>query len=116
MNMTRDEMRLRSRNQESLARALGGIGPDYDYSMIKKLDERNHGTDAGKLPWHPTFSDESEYSSPMRDIGGHWGKTIDGRTTYAPSQIMIDRGNTAGLAEYMQNVEPGVKLLPLRRR
>ena len=111
--MTKEERNLRDGNQELLARGLAGSGVDYDYSKIKKTDkqdERGHSTDSGKLPWHPTFSDQSEYSSSL-DRGGHWGKTVDGKDTYTPSQTMIDRGNTAGLAQYMKDAEPNVRLI-----
>jgi len=114
MERTRTEQELTIGNQEGLARLLGGIGPDYDYSQIGKLDSRGHGSDIGKLPWHPTFSNQSNYAS-MRDGGGQWGREVNSEgmivDSYMPSQQMVDRGNTAGLADYMRRIEPGVMLV-----
>jgi len=91
-------------NPDTTARALGWIGPDYDYRYIGKLDNRGHGGDGGKLPWHPTFSKGSVYSEG-NVIGGDW---VDGG--FVPSLWMLQSGNTKGLADYMKEVEPGLRL------
>lgn len=50
---------------------------DYDYDLRgaflagEKPDKYGHMTDKYKKPWHPTFSDESVYSTPEAP-GGHW--------------------------------------------
>ena len=100
-------------NQEMLAQAIGGIGPDYDYSKMGNRDNRGHGTDAGKLPWHPTFSNQSYYSS-LANPGGQWkeGYNSKGMKTqsYTPSVQSVRNGNTQGLERYMKEVEPSVIL------
>ena len=93
-------------NSDKLARLLGIIGPDYDYSKTSGIDSRGHSTDLGKLPWHPTFSQESAYSSP-EFIGGVWNQNGN----YTPSLDMINAGFTHGLGRYMRRVEPNSKLL-----
>ena len=116
-NMTAD-------NLDVLARAIGGIGPDYDYGLAAKLtpNSRDHLSDIGKLPWHPTFSDESAYSRKGAEHyaktakefadaqklpeGGHWTGN-----NYRPSIQMVRDGRTKGLAAYMAQVEPDSKLL-----
>ena len=91
---------------EDFARKFGKIGQDYDYSKIGKLDYRGHGTDKGKLPWHPTFSNESEYSG-SNFTGGVW----DRNGNYTPSMDMIKSGQTAGLQKYFNKYEKESKLL-----
>lgn len=90
------------------ARKSGGIGPDYDYSKDQSVDGRGHNSDAGKLPNHPTFSDQSDYANE-KTPGGHWGNK-NGKDTYTPSVQMVTDGRAAGLGRYMKRVEPRVKL------
>ena len=105
---------LELKNNEAIARVTNGIGPDYDYSKTGKLDGRGHSSDTGKLPWHPTFSTQSEYST-KDNPGGTWGEKYnsEGRLvqTYIPSHEMIRSNNTVGLAEYMADQERGTELL-----
>ena len=94
---------------DKIAEITKGIGPDYDYSLVsRKAGE--HGSDVGKLPNHPTFSNQSAYHTAETQ-GGTWGKDADGRDTYTPSQQMVQQGKTEGLASYMAKVEPNVVLL-----
>ena len=104
-------------DRDKLARLLKGIGPDYDYGAYERAfnakevaNANEHYSDIGKLPNHPTFSNESAYSTPEYP-GGIWGKDINGRATFTPSPQMINSGATDGLASYMQRVEPNVKLV-----
>ncbi len=96
------------------AEMRGTVGPDYDYSKASVFKSANgHSSDVGKLPNHPTFSTESEYSNGQTP-GGRWGSTVvNGQevSTYTPSPWMVQNGNTEGLANYMTRHEPGVKLL-----
>ena len=57
---------------DDYAKEHGGLGPNYVYPAPKDqvYDSRKHTTDKGKLPWHPTFSDESDYADMA--ISGHW--------------------------------------------
>ena len=88
---------------------------DYDYAVAgilgKLANDRSgnvHGSDVGKLPNHPTFSDQSIYSSDKHP-GGVW-REEDGKVSYTPSLNMVQSGNMPGLAEYMSRFEPGVQL------
>lgn len=60
---------------------------DYDYDLRGAWlngdlpDQNYHMTDKWKKPWHPTFSNESVYSTPQAP-GGHWdGDTFIPSTT-----------------------------------
>lgn len=94
---------------EENAKISGSIYKDYDYGKSNLIQAANgHYSDSGKLPWHPTFSTESAYSTPEFK-GGEW-KEIDGKMTYTPSEDMIKAGTTNGLVEYMRTREPDVEL------
>lgn len=101
--------------REDLAKRTGSWGRDYDYGKSDMIQAANgHYSDSGKLPWHPTFSTESAYSSPEFK-GGTWTKdhgqnTMYPKLIYTPSQDMIKAGTTEGLIEYMQKNEPDVEL------
>lgn len=100
--------RLSEGERDNLARETKGIGPDYDYSYAKEEPDGNgHYSDIGKLPNHPTFSNQSAYSTPEYP-GGTWDEI---KKTFTPSPQMINSGATNGLATYMQRVEPNVKLV-----
>jgi hypothetical protein len=90
---------------EENGRLSNGLGVDYDYSRSGSVDNRGHSSDAGKLPWHPTFSTQSDYSTP-RDPGGRWSRDVFGET-FTPS------AKQQGLAfqEYMNEVEPNVRIV-----
>ena len=50
-------------------RYLSGQTGDYDYQAaylngVDRNSQTNHFTDAYKMPWHPTFSNESNYYKP----------------------------------------------------
>lgn len=99
----------RSKERDDLAKQTRNWSGDYDYGKSDMIQAANgHYSDSGKLPWHPTFSTESEYSSPEFK-GGEW-KEIDGKMTYTPSEDMIKAGTTKGLVDYMRTREPGVEL------
>jgi len=107
--------RLANRNTEDIARHTDGMGLDYDYGLAAKaivegkakgLADNGHSTDVGKLPWHPTFSQESGYSN-SKTPGGVWDKYGN----YRPSVQMATDGRVRGLSEYFREVEPNGKLL-----
>jgi hypothetical protein len=85
------------------------MGFDYDYSkdapVARAFAPRGHSSDAGKLPWHPTFSDESLYSN-TKNPGGHWGYDVFGNT-FTPSKKQ--RGSA--FEEYMMENEPNVRII-----
>ena len=99
----------KSKIRHDLAKQTGSWFGDYDYGKSDKVQAANgHYSDIGKLPWHPTFSTESAYSSPVFK-GGTWAED-NGKTIYTPSEDMIKAGTTKGLEEYMRTREPGVEL------
>ena len=94
---------------DNVAEITNGLGPDYDYSLASR-NGNEHASDVGKLPNHPTFSNQSAYHS-IENQGGVWGKDVNGRDTYTPSVQMVQQGKTAGLAGYMASREPNTVLL-----
>jgi len=92
-------------NPELIAKITGGIYGDYDYSAGNQASINGHYSDKGKLPNHPTFSNESMYSSDKYS-GGQWSQDKKGRDVFTPSVDMVQGGATDGLAEYFKKVEP----------
>ena len=108
----------KSKIRDDLAKQTNSWSGDYDYGKSDKIQAANgHYSDSGKLPWHPTFSTESAYSSPEFK-GGTWTEDHGPNTmynpnpkvTYTPSEDMIKAGTTKGLEEYMRTREPDVEL------
>jgi len=101
MNGLADELAVV--NADRLAKVLGGISGDYDYSQGGEANAMGHYTDKGKMPWHPTFSNESVYSN-ADNAGGEWYTTDEGKWKFVPSQQqVVEPGYAAMLAEYYQN-------------
>ena len=108
----------RSKERDDLAKQTGSWSGDYDYGKSDMIQAANgHYSDSGKLPWHPTFSTESAYSTPQfkgvtwtEDHGENTMYNPNPKVTYTPSEDMIKAGTTNGLAEYMKTREPGVEL------
>lgn len=98
---------------ELQAKLFNSIGQDYDYGLANAQDARGHYTDTGKLPWHPTFSNESSYSTPEQ-TGGAWSRTVNGVGVevdkFVPSQYMMQNNNVGNLGEYFNHVEPNAIL------
>jgi hypothetical protein len=103
--------------QYKLAKYLGGSGMhgdsgDYvDLGNMKFDAYTGHGGDAGKLPWHPTFSNQSAFSTnfvngePIFGMaeGGKWTSDNRGDTFY-PSQWQMSRpGYQRELQRYFDN-------------
>lgn len=71
---------------------------DYDYDLRGawldgvEPDEQQHMPDTYKKPWHPTFSEESIYSSPQTQ-GGSWNGD-----TFTPSAF---NGYMQGMSKYV---------------
>ena len=111
-------IRSTSKERDDLAKKTGSWSGDYDYGKSDMIQASNgHYSDSGKLPWHPTFSTESEYSSP-EFRGGTWSRQTEpndvfdtyGKDVYTPSEDMIKAGTTKGLVDYMQTREPNAIL------
>lgn len=96
-------------NPELMAKITGGIYKDYDYGADGTADVRGHYSDKGKLPNHPTFSDESMYSGD-KYRGGVWSTDDRGNDVFTPSVDMINSGATRGLADYFRRVEPNARV------
>ena len=100
-----------SKAREDLAKQTGSWFGDYDYGKSDQIQAANgHYSDSGKLPWHPTFSTESAYSTPEFK-GGTWSQDSNGRHIYSPSEDMINSGYTKGLGKYFSAVEPDNSLV-----
>jgi hypothetical protein len=96
-----DTMRL----WDDAARKTKGMGPNYDYgASTRGLDLRGHGGDEGKLPNHPTFSNESIYADSNIGLGGgSWTIGKDEIGTFTQSRRQIANGNTRKLQWMMDN-------------
>lgn len=98
------------------AAALGSRGNTYDYDLRGAYkagagqSENGHFTDEFKKPNHPTFSDQSKYSSEETP-GGKWGRQQDGSWTFTPSDTSIALHGRENLQQYFQRVEPKNKLV-----
>lgn len=79
--------------------------PEYAWSMLNG-DPEAHFTDKFKKPNHPTFSDESIYSTPETP-GGHWHENYGGggRWVYEPSEYT--KKNKKTTIEYLRNSGEG---------
>jgi hypothetical protein len=85
--------------------------PTYDmrgaFAAGMQPDERGHMGDEFKLPTHPTFSDESRYSTADKP-GGRWSQVGKGdRWRFDASPTNLENMNRAQLADYFDRVEPG---------
>ena len=75
------------------------------------LDGRGHGSDVGKKPNHPTFSESSKYSTAGQE-GGRWSEGDNGQQYFTPSPHMMQDGERMNnLQSYLLDREKGVNLL-----
>ena len=85
---------------------------DFDYDLRgawwtgEQADEGGHMTDRFKKPNHPTFSDQSQYSSPAAP-GGHWSDAGGGKSVFWASPHNLQQSGMAGLQHYFNQAEPG---------
>lgn len=85
-------------------------GFDYDLRGAFKAGvvpdgERGHFPDTFKKPNHPTFSDQSQYSTTETQ-GGKWGND----NSFTPSEQNLKTYGVDGLKQYFSKVEPNSKL------
>jgi hypothetical protein len=98
------------------ARSLGPQGNTRDYDLrgawLANAGRAGNGhfPDTFKKPNHPTFSDESKYSSQALP-GGKWTQTPDGAWAFAPSQHVLTQHGADVLQQYFAQQEPGSKLV-----
>jgi hypothetical protein len=69
-----------------------------------------HLTDQFKKPNHPTFSNQSQYSSPAQP-GGNWFEMGPTTWGFMPSRTNIDQFGGDRLKDYFNRREPGNLLL-----
>lgn len=96
---------LKGVNPSLIAKATGGIYGDYDYGAGGIQGANGHYGDIGKLPWHPTFSNESKYSN-AETPGGAWGNIPGAKEqwVFTPSANMMNQeGYDQKLAQYLKN-------------
>ena len=90
---------------------------DYDMRGAWRANSQQAGNghypDTYKKPNHPTFSRESQYSTPGQ-TGGEWVQAPDGSWVFAASPLNMSNMGARGLSDYFQKNEPGaVPLLPI---
>lgn len=93
--------------REENAKKKGDIGEDYDYGVMKLDNHKDgdHYSDLGKLPNHPTFSDESKYSS-KKYRGGTWSVNDKGQDVFTLSEDMMKSGAGKNISKYFEEFEP----------
>lgn len=69
-----------------------------------------HLPDTFKKPNHPTFSDQSQYSSLDRP-GGAWSQALGGSWAFTPSSHNLRQFSPEALQQYWQRAEPGNRLI-----
>jgi hypothetical protein len=79
--------------------------PEYAWKMLKG-DPEAHFTDKFKMPNHPTFSTDSDYSNEETP-GGIWHENYggSGRWVYEPSEFT--KKNYKATREYLENSGEG---------
>lgn len=90
----------------------------YDYDMRGwwrengQEDSRGHFTDQFKKPNHPTFSNESQYST-KENPGGVWSTDASGKDVFTASPANFKFQSPEELQNYFKRVEPdGSVVLP----
>lgn len=87
---------------------------DYDLrgAFITGLEpgENAHLPDTFKLPNHPTFSNESVYSSKSTP-GGQWVELEDGKWVFNASPHNVNAYGKDKLIKYFQDYEPDATLV-----
>ena len=108
-------------SQLNVAQALGGKnfhgdGADYIDMGNLSMNSDGHGGDEGKLPWHPTFSNQSAFATntvkPMEGApqlveGGTWvarGENGSKQDVFSPSTFQMKQpGYKESLQRYFNN-------------
>lgn len=87
---------------------LRGAWKDIVSGKIQQ-DERGHLPDTYKKPNHPTFSNESIYSTPETP-GGKWVEK-NYKWQYVPSETNLKYRTPSELMDYFKTREPDVRLV-----
>lgn len=91
--------------------AKRGTKDYYDYDIQGAWlagagqDPRGHFTDQFKKPNHPTFSTESQYSTPQNP-GGQWLQSGDAKWAFMASPANLIHRTPEELQTYFKQVEP----------
>ena len=98
---------------QAWALANNRVNDTYDYDLRgfwksgNQFSDNGHGSDQFKKPNHPTFSNQSIYSTEEAQ-GGSWTETPNGATVYEPSaQMMSQSGAPESLQDYFKRYERG---------
>lgn len=102
---------------QTWAKALGSQGSSYDYDLRgaykagASQSANGHFTDQFKKPNHPTFSDQSQYSTPEAP-GGSWVQDPATKAwTFTTSPFQAKYHTPEDLQSYFSRVEKGNKLV-----
>jgi hypothetical protein len=74
-----------------------------------EMTDGGHLPDTFKKPSHPTFSIESQYSSPAAYAGGQWGEDEAG-AYFAPGRANLEARTPEEMRRYFSAAEPGTSL------
>lgn len=90
------------------------LGNTYDYDSRgfwkagAEQADNGHGSDQWKKPNHPTFSDQSQYSTAENGKGGSWSKDDDGHDVFTPSKQNLSLRSADELRETLKTEDPDV--------
>jgi hypothetical protein len=102
--------------QQSATRGRDMSQDMYDYDLRgawlsgAEAAANGHLPDTFKKPNHPTFSDQSKYSTPQMP-GGVWAPQQGGTWSFTPTSHNLRMNSPEDLQQYWQKVEPGNKLV-----
>ena len=94
------------------AKAAGRENDTQDYDLRgawlanAQQAANGHLPDTYKKPNHPTFSDESQYSTPDNP-GGQWADAGGGSYNFWASPTNLQNQTVTGLLNYFKQREPG---------
>ena len=97
---------------QTWAKKLGAQGNTYDYDLRGAFAAgagqaaNGHFPDTFKKPNHPTFSDQSQYSTPQMP-GGQWQQQPDQSWSFAASPTNLQHHSPQELQDYFTRVEKG---------
>lgn len=101
---------------QAWAQKLGAQGNTYDYDLRGAFKSgagqaaNGHFPDTFKKPNHPTFSDQSRYST-QDTPGGKWEQQPDSSWVFTASPYQLRHHSPEDLQQYFQKVEPTNKLV-----
>ncbi|AOR77217.1 hypothetical protein [Novosphingobium resinovorum] len=100
---------------QAWAKASGRERDTFDYDLRGAWKDNaqeaanGHLPDTYKKPNHPTFSQESKYSTHELQ-GGRWVEKKSGKWAFVPSSTNLKNMGVDGLSRYFQEREPDAEL------